>query len=124
MSAPAIIANTVRRAQHAVAYLPDYEVCLGPVEAIPLGEGRAYHVGAHSIAVFRLRGGKLKAIQNECPHRGGPLSEGIVGAGTVLCPFHAWKFDLANGDCHTEPCAIQTYPVHEESGQLYLKLPL
>ena len=123
MSAPAIIANTQKQNFPLSAYLSQKEICLGPVEAIPMGEGRAYKVGAHSIAVFRLRGGKLKALENECPHRGGPLSEGIVGAGTVLCPFHAWKFDLANGECHTEPCTIQTYTVREENGDLFLKLP-
>lgn len=124
MSMPAIIARSQTHLTHSAGYPLKQEVCLGPVDAIPLGQGRAYQVGTHSIAVFRLRGGKLKAIQNECPHRGGPLSEGIIGAGSVLCPFHAWKFELANGECHTEPCTIRTYSVHEENGELFLKLPL
>ncbi|HLK58562.1 MAG TPA: nitrite reductase small subunit NirD [Chthonomonadaceae bacterium] len=123
MAAPAIIANTSTFRAAPFRTLPAQEVCLGAVEAIPSGQGRAFHVGSEAIAVFRQRNGKLYAIQNVCPHRGGPLAEGILGAGTVLCPFHAWKIRLDTGECQTDPCTLQTYAVREEGGQIYLRLP-
>ena len=52
---------------------------LGCVAAIPLGQGRCYVVGGQEIAVFRQRDGQLFAAENRCPHRQGPLSEGIIG---------------------------------------------
>jgi nitrite reductase (NADH) small subunit len=102
--------------------VPAAELYLGLVDDIPPGEGRAYHIGSEAVAVFRQRNGKVFAIQNECPHRGGPLSEGILGGGSVLCPLHAWRFDLKTGDCHNDPCALRAYSVRVEAGRLYLKL--
>ena len=86
---------------------PKRLVNLGSVDFIPLGEGRAYKVGDVGIAVFRQRDGKLFATQSQCPHRQGPLADGIVGAGTVICPFHAWKFDLATGRCAGEEVTLR-----------------
>ncbi len=123
MAAPAAIANTNAFPPGNLLPQPSQEVCLGAVEAIPSGQGRAFHVGTETIAVFRQRNGKLYAIQNECPHRGGPLAEGILGAGTVLCPFHAWKIQVETGECLTDPCTLRTYQVREEAGQIYLRLP-
>ena len=128
MATPAIIANTQyltpieNRKSKIENSIPCREVCLGPVEAIPLGQGRAFKVGHKSIAVFRQRSGRLSALQNECPHRGGPLSEGIVGAGTVICPFHAWKFNVETGECLTDPCELTKYAVREENGVVYLRV--
>ena len=86
-------------------------VDLGPVNFIPLGEGRAYIVNDLTLAVFRQRDGRLFAIDNACPHRGGPLADGVIGAGKVICPLHAWKFDLETGRCLGETAAVRTYPV-------------
>lgn len=97
-------------------------VPLGPVEAIPLGQGRAYVVDGRAIAVFRQRDGQLFATQNACPHRGGPLADGIIGAGKVICPLHAWKFDLKTGACLGGAGTILTYAVREEGGRIILTL--
>ncbi len=48
-------------------------------------------------------GGKYAAIDNECPHRGGPLAEGSLEDGRVMCPWHAWSFDLKTGACDASP---------------------
>jgi len=74
-----------------------YLVNLGNVNDIPLGQGACYIVKGAEIAVFRARDGKVSAIENRCPHRQGPLSEGVVGNGKVVCPLHGHKFDLASG---------------------------
>ena len=98
-------------------------VDLGAVDFIPLGEGRAYAVASRTIAVFRQRDGRLFATDNHCPHRSGPLADGIVGAGTVICPLHAWKFDLATGRCLGEAVTLQTYPVRAVNGRTVVEIP-
>jgi len=97
-------------------------VPLGPVEAIPLGQGRTYVVDGRAIAVFRQRDGQLFATQNACPHRGGPLADGIIGAGKVICPLHARQFDLTTGASVEGGYAVQTYPVRMEGGEIILTL--
>lgn len=99
------------------------EVCLGPVEHIPFGEGRTFMAGGGSVAVFRLRSGSLYATQTHCPHAGGPLSEGIVGGSTVICPLHSYKFNLATGACLNDTAyGLQTYSVRQHDGLIYLSV--
>lgn len=99
------------------------DVSLGPVDLVPAGEGRSFHVGLLRVAVFRQRDGALYAVQAECPHQKGPLAEGLAGGGTVICPMHSWKFDLASGACLNDPAhRLQTYPIREEDGWLVLSL--
>ncbi len=98
------------------------EVDLGPPEFIPPGEGRVYAVAGRAIAVFRQRDGRIFATDNRCPHRGGPLADGIVGGGTVNCPLHAWRFDLHTGRCLGEDVALQTYPARVVDGHIVVEL--
>jgi nitrite reductase (NADH) small subunit len=87
-------------------------VDLGPVEAIPPGEGRTCVVDGQEVAVFRTREGEVLAVQARCPHRGGPLADGLVGSGTVVCPLHAHRFDLRTGDPVGRECpALTTYAI-------------
>src|SRR5690606_514399 len=85
---------------------------LGPLGSIPPGEGRNFQLEETRIAVFRTRAGGLFATQAECPHRGAPLADGLVGGGRVVCPFHSYAFDLATGDPVMNGCpALRTYRV-------------
>jgi nitrite reductase (NADH) small subunit len=87
------------------------QINLGPVGRIPVGEGRTFTVDGAEIAVFRPRSGELYATQAACPHAGGPLADGLVGNGTVICPFHAYRFDLATGCPDGNSCdPLTTYP--------------
>jgi nitrite reductase (NADH) small subunit len=97
-------------------------VPLGPVDAIPLGQGCTYVVDGCAIAVFRQRDGQIFATQNACPHRGGPLADGIVGDGKVICPLHARQFDLKTGASVGGDCAVRTYPIRVEGGEIILTL--
>ena len=82
------------------------------VADLPVGLGRAFVVGDHSVAVFRTRGGKVFAVANECPHRGGPLADGMLAGEQVVCPLHAFRFDPATGACdQPSVCPVPTYPV-------------
>ncbi|GAC1357734.1 MAG: nitrite reductase small subunit NirD [Ktedonobacteraceae bacterium] len=85
---------------------------LGPITRLPLGEGRSFLVGETQIAIFRTRKDEVFATQASCTHKSGPLADGIVGDGKVVCPLHAFKFDLASGEPVGNPCAaLKTYPV-------------
>lgn len=99
-----------------------HTVDLGPLEFVPLGQGRAYVVGEHTIAVFRQRDGRLFATDSHCPHRNGPLADGIVGGGKVICPLHAWKWDLETGRCTGEEITLRTYPVWAVRDRIVVEL--
>ena len=94
---------------------------LGRAAAIPWGQGRCYVVGGREIAVFRQRDGRLFASENRCPHRQGPLSEGLVGGGRVICPLHAHQFNLETGAGSESEC-VKTFAVEEFEGNLMLNL--
>jgi nitrite reductase (NADH) small subunit len=66
------------------------------VDDVPLGEGRAVTLGDRRIALFRTPNGWY-ALDAVCPHRGGPLADGIVSDRAVICPLHERRFDLATG---------------------------
>jgi nitrite reductase (NADH) small subunit len=84
---------------------------LGPVDEIPLGEGRAYAVGDDMVAVFRLRDGSLRAVSAVCPHRAGPLADGQIDLKVVVCPLHLNAFDLTTGCSTTGQPPLTVYPV-------------
>ena len=97
-------------------------VNLGSVEKLPLGQGFCFVVAGEEIAVFRQRDGRLFATQNRCPHRQGPLAEGVIGAGKVICPLHAHVFDLCTGQGPKPEECVRTYPVRETNGNILLTL--
>lgn len=91
---------------------------LGPVDDIPVGEGRAYAVGDLQIAVFRLRTGALRATQAVCPHAGGPLADGQLDDSVVLCPLHAAAFELETGHARSGFPSLRLYPVRVVDGNI------
>jgi len=96
---------------------------LGPLSAIPPGEGRNFDPRGTRIAVFRTRSCGVFAVQAECPHRGGPLADGLLGGTALICPLHAWKFDVSTGDALFGDCGIKTYPARvDDTGQIVLSI--
>jgi nitrite reductase (NADH) small subunit len=91
---------------------------IGPVTQIPFGEGRVFEVGAVRMAIFRTRAGEVFATQAECPHRGGPLADGLLDTASIVCPLHDRAFDLRTGQ--GPDCKIVTYPVHVQDGEIVL----
>ncbi len=87
----------------------DLELAVTPLEAIPPGEGRTFEVAGERLAVFHTRAGEVFATQAECPHKGGPLADGLIGGATLICPLHTWKFDLRTGEALLGSCGIKTY---------------
>jgi nitrite reductase/ring-hydroxylating ferredoxin subunit len=97
---------------------------LGPVEQIPVGEGRAFLVGDEPVAVFRPRSGGLYALRAICPHRGGPLADGLVDAELVMCPLHNHQFRLATGACVSggDVADAAVYTATDDDGELVVSL--
>lgn len=93
---------------------------------IPLREGRCVVAGRHEIAIFNL-GGRFLAVENRCPHRGGPLADGIVSGTTVVCPLHAWKANLETGSVAGSAGAVgclKTFDVRVQDGCISLAIPV
>lgn len=91
---------------------------------IPLREGRAVKVGNREIAIFNL-GERFLVVDNRCPHKGGPLADGIVSGTTVLCPLHAWKLSLETGRGMNGPSAsscVDTFRARVETGIVWVEL--
>ncbi|HTT74800.1 MAG TPA: Rieske 2Fe-2S domain-containing protein [Candidatus Binataceae bacterium] len=93
------------------------EIILGPLARIPPGEGRTFNTSGERVTVFRTRGGELFAVQASCPHRGGPLADGILGAAKLICPLHAWTFDLRTGQALLGESNLTTYHVRLNDDQ-------
>ncbi|MDT5049372.1 MAG: nitrite reductase small subunit [Mycobacterium sp.] len=70
---------------------------IGTLEEIPVGEGRAFAVDGTQVAVYRLRDGSLRALAAVCPHKGGPLADGLMDGRVVVCPLHGHTYDLITG---------------------------
>jgi nitrite reductase (NADH) small subunit len=90
---------------------------------IPPREGRALVVGGREIAVFNL-GARFLAVDNRCPHKGGPLADGIVSGHTVVCPLHAWKINLETGTVERpagEAACVRSYPTHTDGDFLLIE---
>jgi nitrite reductase [NAD(P)H] small subunit len=94
-------------------------------ENIPLREGRAVTIGGRAMAIFNL-GDRFLAVTNRCPHRGGPLADGIVSGNTVVCPLHAWRFSLETGQGVSGPSAascVETFRTRVEDGVVMVEVP-
>jgi nitrite reductase (NADH) small subunit len=92
-------------------------------DEIPRREGRALEIAGRKIAIFNLPEGFL-AVANACPHRGGPLADGLVSGTVVVCPLHAKKIDLVSGQMIGEPAAcVQTFPVEVHDGIVCVEMP-
>ncbi|OBA95942.1 (2Fe-2S)-binding protein [Mycobacteriaceae bacterium 1482268.1] len=99
------------------------DVTVGSVEQIPIGEGRTFAVDGSQIAVFRLRDGTLRAIDAVCPHRGGPLADGLADDTVVVCPLHGHTFDLCSGaEAAGGELSVRSYPVRVSDGQIRISV--
>ena len=93
------------------------------LEDIPMLGSRVVDAGEVQVAVFRTSGDMVFAIKNACPHKKGPLAEGIVHGTSVTCPLHNWKIDLASGEAlGADQGCTNTFPVKIENGLVYIEL--
>jgi nitrite reductase (NADH) small subunit len=96
-------------------------VDIGPLEAIPVRGARVVKTPAGCIAVFRTAQNEVFAIDDTCPHKGGPLSQGIVHERAVTCPLHNWVVSLESGAAQgADEGRVRTYLVQVEGGRILL----
>ena len=98
-------------------------IAIGDIADIPLRGARCVKTPQGKIAVFRTAENEVFAIEDHCPHKGGPLSQGIVHGRKVACPLHNWNIQLDDG-CAVAPdqgCA-KSFPVKVEAGEVFLQI--
>ena len=87
-------------------------VALCQLDELPVGLGRAFEIDGMPLAVFRTRAGRIFAVDGICPHKGASLADGMLAGESVVCPYHAFRFDSDTGECdQAGTCEIATYPV-------------
>ncbi len=91
-------------------------------DGVPLREGRRVVMKGREAALFHTVHGWF-AVDNRCPHKGGPLADGILSHTSVYCPLHNWKVGLETGHVQSggEGC-VKNYPVKVENGKVYIAL--
>lgn len=88
---------------------------------IPRLGARKVKTDTLEIALFRTGDDQVFAVKDQCPHKGGPLSQGIVHGKSVTCPLHNWKIDLQTGEAlGPDQGCVNTYRVKVENGTVYL----
>ncbi len=96
---------------------------IGPLDAIPRRGARKMVTALGCVAVFRTGEDAVFALDNACPHRGGPLAEGIVHGRAVTCPLHNWVIDLATGQARgADAGQVATFPARVEAGRVLVRL--
>lgn len=96
---------------------------IGALDAIAPRGARVVKTALGCVAVFRTAKDEVFALENSCPHKQGPLSEGIVHGASVTCPLHNWVFDLETGQAQgADAGQVATYPARVEAGRVLLDL--
>ena len=94
-------------------------VKVAEVGDLAVGEGRVVETEGRTLALFNVDG-TFYAIDNTCPHRGGPLGEGDLDGRFAICPWHAWRWDVTTGANANNPAVrISCYPVAVEGGGVF-----
>lgn len=94
---------------------------IAALDDIPPQGARVVRTPHGCVAVFRTADDRVFALDDRCPHKGGPLSEGIVHGTQVTCPLHNWVFDLATGQAQgADRGQVATHPVRVEGGRIWL----
>jgi len=95
---------------------------VGSVGDLAPGEGRVVDAGPHTVAIFNVEG-RYVALDNRCPHRGGPLGEGDLDGAIVTCPWHAWRWDVTTGANANNPAVrVACFPVTIEGDAVFVEI--
>ncbi|HSV72281.1 MAG TPA: nitrite reductase small subunit NirD [Chthonomonadales bacterium] len=97
-------------------------VRVADVDALPEGTGMVVEAKGQELALFRV-GEQVFAIDNECPHRDGPLGDGELAGEIVTCPFHSWEINVRTGEVLDNPSVrARTFACRVEDGAVYVEL--
>ena len=98
---------------------------IGALNDIPRQGARVVKTQSGCVAVFRTLNDDVFALEDRCPHKNGPLSEGIVHGNKVTCPLHNWVFDMNTGEAQgNDEGSVPTYPAKVENGRILLDIEL
>ena len=101
----------------------DNWVPIGKVENIPQRGARCVKHGDKTIAIFRTSENEVFALEDKCPHKNGPLSQGIIHDNCVTCPLHNWVISLKTGQAQgADTGQTQSYSVRVEDAEIFLKV--
>lgn len=93
-----------------------------PIAELPAGQCREALVAGKAVALFNVDG-SVYALSNTCIHRGGPLGQGSLSGSSVMCPWHAWTYDVTTGESTVNPdLKVDRYEVKVEDGQVLVRL--
>jgi nitrite reductase (NADH) small subunit len=94
----------------------------GKADLPAAGEARELEWDGGTLCIAN-EGGNIAALDNECPHQGGPLGQGMLENGKVICPWHAWAFDLKTGEAvHTPHVKVPVYEIKVDGDDVLAKL--
>ena len=97
----------------------------GRIDALPIGRPVLAVLEGRRVALVRVADADVHALDDSCPHAGGPLSDGAVMGSTLICPYHTWFFDLRTGACvegrRTE--RVPVYPVVIDGDDVWVDVP-
>jgi nitrite reductase (NADH) small subunit len=85
------------------------------------GEAKEFTAGSRTLCIANVDG-VIRALDNECPHRGGPLAEGMIEHGKLICPWHAWSFDPATGATDASQERVAIYPVTVDAKEVFVSV--
>jgi 3-phenylpropionate/trans-cinnamate dioxygenase ferredoxin component len=102
--------------------MSDFQLAMAASD-LPPGHCAERIVGGRAVALFNVDG-RVFATSNLCLHRGGPLGQGMLTGHEVMCPWHAWTWDVRNGENTANPTLkMDTYEVRVEGGNILVKVP-
>lgn len=94
---------------------------IAAIDDIPQRGARVVKTSEGCVAVFRTGDDEVFALNNACPHKAGPLAEGIVHGKSVTCPLHNWVISLETGEAQgSDEGRVATYPARVENGRILL----
>jgi nitrite reductase/ring-hydroxylating ferredoxin subunit len=98
-------------------------VKVGSLSSLPSGEVIEVEVAGKQYAICNA-GGELHALDGVCPHQGGPLGQGALHKGILVCPWHAWEYDCRSGENTWDPeTRLEKFPVRVEGDDILIGLP-
>ena len=91
-------------------------------ELPPINEAREFPCGEKMICVANVNG-TITAMDNVCLHRGGPLGQGMIEKGKVVCLWHGWEWDPSTGEAvHNASAKVAVYPIKKENGEVMVEI--
>ena len=103
--------------------MSDFERIGSRAELPKEGEAKEFTAASGRVLCVARVNGEVTAMDNECPHNGGPLAEGMIEEGKVICPWHAWAFDRHTGEAeHNSAAKVEVFQIKVEGDDVLVKV--